>query len=382
VRTVTRQRSVGSRARNGRVVRAGSRAVGVEQIAGVQRARLLSAMVDVACERGAGSTSVVHVVQRSGVSRRTFYELFDGWEDCFLASFEQALGFATERVLESHDQQGAWRERVRNGLVAFLSFLDEQPRLGRVLLVESLAGGPRVTQRRAEAIGELTRLIDEGAAENKVLSSRSALISEGVVGAVLSILSNRLTNPVTNVTNPAANGVVTSDRQPLLALTKELASMIVLPYLGPAAARRELERPVPVARPVLPEGEPLLSDPFKDAGMRLTYRTVRVLLAVAEHPGGSNRQIGETAELTDQGQISKLLARLQRLGMLTNTGVGPSKGAPNAWMLTPTGTRIVTSIHAHTDSQSNRNERSTTTIQRQQERRRRATGRPQQQGEK
>ena len=48
--------------------------------------------------------------------------------------------------------------------------------------------------------------------------------------------------------------------------------------------------------------------------MRLTYRTVRVLMATAEHPGASNRLIADTPEITDQGQISKLLGRLQRAG--------------------------------------------------------------------
>ena len=52
--------------------------------------------------------------------------------------------------------------------------------------------------------------------------------------------------------------------------------------------------------------------------MRLTYRTVRVLLAIAQHPGASNRQIGEDAGVHDQGQISKLLTRLHKLGLVDN----------------------------------------------------------------
>ena len=131
-------------------------------------------------------------------------------------------------------------------------------------------------------------------------------------------------------------------------------SMIVLPYLGAAAARRELERPLPAPVPTKgsSRGEGLLSDPFKDAGMRLTYRTVRVLLAVAEHSGASNRLIGETAGISDQGQMSKLLGRLRRLGLISNTGLGPGQGAPNAWTLTEKGRRIAQSIHTHTAGES------------------------------
>ena len=68
--------------------------------------------------------------------------------------------------------------------------------------------------------------------------------------------------------------------------------------------------------------------------MRLTYRTLRVLGAVAERPGASNREVGAAAGMTDQGQISKLLARLEGLGLIANVGAGHVKGAPNGGCMT------------------------------------------------
>jgi DNA-binding MarR family transcriptional regulator len=88
-------------------------------------------------------------------------------------------------------------------------------------------------------------------------------------------------------------------------------------------------------------------DPLKDVPMRLTYRTARVLDGVATHPGASNRTIGEAADIYDQGQISKLLSRLERLGLLANTGDGQAKGEPNAWTLTPKGRQVTDSITGH-----------------------------------
>ncbi len=52
--------------------------------------------------------------------------------------------------------------------------------------------------------------------------------------------------------------------------------------------------------------------------MRLTYRTVRVLMAIAELPGGSNREVAERAGIVDQGQISKMLTRLEYQGLIVN----------------------------------------------------------------
>jgi chromosome segregation and condensation protein ScpB len=92
------------------------------------------------------------------------------------------------------------------------------------------------------------------------------------------------------------------------------------------------------------------ADPLRDLDMRLTYRTVRVLVAVAAEPGASNRRIAEAAGVSDQGQISKLLARLQHLGLITNMGEGPAKGEPNSWTLTDTGSQVEQAIASEAGS--------------------------------
>jgi predicted transcriptional regulator len=74
--------------------------------------------------------------------------------------------------------------------------------------------------------------------------------------------------------------------------------------------------------------------------MRLTYRTLRVLSAIAHTPGISNRGAAEAAGVRDQGQISKLLSRVERLGLIRNTGAGQAKGAANAWTLTDRGAEL------------------------------------------
>jgi AcrR family transcriptional regulator/DNA-binding MarR family transcriptional regulator len=291
---------------------------------------MLAALFDVAAERGASRVTVAHVVERSGVSRRTFYEQFEDCEDCLLAAFERALTIASEDVLPAYDATGARRERVRAGLVALLAFCDREPSIARLLICESQASGPRVAQRRAQIIGQLTQIVDQGREEGKA-QSISLLAAEGTVGGVLTVIQTRLQE---------------EKHAPLIALTNELMGMIVLPYSGPAARRRELDRPAPVPESAKRDGA-LLPDPFKGAGMRLTYRTVRVLTAIAERPQASNRQIGASAGIADQGQISKLLARLERIGLITNTGLQPGNGAPNSWSLTEKGQRIAQSIHSH-----------------------------------
>jgi hypothetical protein len=81
-------------------------------------------------------------------------------------------------------------------------------------------------------------------------------------------------------------------------------------------------------------------DPLRELDMRLTYRTVRVLRSVAASPGSSNRVVADGAGIADQGQISKLLRRLQGLGLIENVGADPARGEPNAWTLTQRGGEV------------------------------------------
>ena len=171
------------------------------------------------------------------------------------------------------------------------------------------------------------------------------MTAEGLVGAAFTIVYGRL---------------LRVNRRPLTGLLGELMGMIVLPYLGPAAARREQARPLPVlalgyARCAVASRRWVengagggAGDPLAGIPMRLTYRTTLVLEAIARRPGVSNRLVADLAEISDQGQISKLLARLQRLGLVENTGPGHVKGEPNAWALTALGRQVAQRLGTHT----------------------------------
>jgi AcrR family transcriptional regulator len=309
------------------------------RFAEIQRARLLAAAVRAVGELGYPDTSVADITSRARVSRRTFYELFADREACLAAALEDVLALIVAE-LAAVDLDGlVWCERVRGGLWAILSFLDREPELGRVCVVQALRGGPLVLERREGIMAQLAAVVDEGRLESPRAARCSSLTAEGVVGAAFAIVYARL---------------LKGERHPLRSLLGELMGMIVLPYLGPGAARREQARPVPALvagaaarqRSRVAEG---VADPLGGVSMRLTYRTARVLEGIAEHPGASNRQASEHAGISDPGQVSKLLARLERLGLLSNnTGGGRVMGEPNAWTLTAKGAVVAQSIRMHT----------------------------------
>jgi AcrR family transcriptional regulator/DNA-binding MarR family transcriptional regulator len=320
----------------------------------VQRARILSAAARVVEELGYDGMSVARITARAGVSRRTFYDQFDGREDCFLALFDQAVaragGIAQEAMIAAGRK--GWREHVRSGLGALLLLFDDEPAVGSLLIVETLGAGPRVLERRASVLDSLKRIVDEGRNEAKWGEGSSPLTAEGVVGAVFSVIHARLLEQreraVTRSANASSRG---NGRQgSLTGLLNPLMGMIVLPYLGRTAAVKELARPMPrrprTVRAPLARSQPSV-DPLDGLEMRLTYRTLQVLSAIATNPGTSNRQIADTAGVHDQGQISRLLARLERLGLIHNTGHGQPRGEPNAWTLTTKGTQVAQATQAH-----------------------------------
>ncbi len=319
---------------------------GSERVVEIQRARMLAAMVEVCVERGAANVTVAHVVERAGVSRRTFYEVFTDREDCFLAAFDEAVAQASGYVLDSYDPQAKWAERVRSALTALLRFLDVQRGAGQLLIVGSLGAGAKALERRKRVLAQMITVIDQGRTESKAGQELPPLTAEGITGGVLAVLHARLIDtPHPSDTRDARIGDTAGDS--LLKLTGPLMSMIVLPYQGVAAARKELARPV--SRKPTHEHVPRANaGPLMQLEMRLTYRTVRVLMAIAAHPGSSNRMVADTAEVTDQGQMSKLLARLQSIGLIENNGAGAIRGEPNAWTLTHKGWQVQNAIAEQT----------------------------------
>ncbi len=341
-------------------------APGRERVIEIQRARILAASAELVRERGVAGITVAHIVGRSGVSRRTFYDLFTDRDDCLLAAFEQALERAAAVVLPTYEAAGAevagvaargarvriaaqagvaaqagaaggpWEAQIRAGLAALLGFLDAEPALGGLLVVNALAAERPVLERRARVVEVLIDAVHRGGARPRGAPGRrpARIVAEGAVGAVLAVIHARLS---------------ARDPKPLAGLLNQLMGMIVLPYRGAEAVERELKRPAPRPRKPPP---PTPADPLRELEMRLTYRTVRVLTAIAElgvrGSNPSSREVADASDIADQGQMSKLLWRLEHLGLIANGAAGHGRGEPNAWSLTPRGEQVQRAIRAQT----------------------------------
>jgi AcrR family transcriptional regulator/DNA-binding PadR family transcriptional regulator len=315
----------------------------------LQRGRLLDATFAVVCEEGYRGMAVRKVAERAGVSSKTFYDLFSDREDCFLAAFDHGVEELLARVRPVYESEWDWTAGVRGGLGVVLEVLESEPALRRLVFVEALGAGPRVLERRAEVLGQLAGVIDEGRVGMKAGGELPALTAEGVVGGAFGVIHARLFQ-----LRPGS----------LMELLNPLVAMIVRPYRGGAAAALEIARPVTLSggrgasrsrtqgawrathasdrgrRDAPPLGT-------LKADFRLTVRTQMALAAVAELGGRganpNNREVSEYMGVADQGQVSRLMMRLQAQGLVENTreGRGHTKGLAKAWRLTPDGQAVI-----------------------------------------
>jgi AcrR family transcriptional regulator/DNA-binding PadR family transcriptional regulator len=306
---------------------------GSQVVSELQRARLLDAVFAVVAEVGYRGMAVRAVTERAGVSSKTFYDLFIDREDCFLAAFDYGVQRLGELAGPAYRGERDWAAGIRAGLAALLGFLDGEPALRTLVFVEALGAGPRVLERRVEVSRQLRGVVERGQAGVKVGGGLPVVIAEGLLGATFGVIHARL------LERPPG---------PLSGLCNELTAMIVLPYRGRAAAKRELSRPAPQLTTralkgtgggvVVGSGRPLGSGPVSD--FRMTVRTQTVLQVVAEYPGLSNQRVSDLARIPDQGHISRLMMRLVEQGFVENTRRG-GQGAPKAWHLTREGEEVI-----------------------------------------
>ena len=131
-----------------------------EDVARNQRERLFGAMVASVARRGYEATRVTDLVEISGVSSRTFYDLFADKRACFFAAMEATVDAAIAFTSAIAAEPGDWERRARRGFKAFGAMIVAQPAAARMFLVDAYAAGPdsiAVMERAGASFESLAR---------------------------------------------------------------------------------------------------------------------------------------------------------------------------------------------------------------------------------
>jgi AcrR family transcriptional regulator len=201
-----------------------------------QRERIISSVIEVVRETGYRGLTVGHVIDRAGVSRRTFYEHFSNKEDVFLAVYDTIVQRLAAEVRVAFAGGRTYPQRVAFGLETFLGELAAHPALAHVCIVEVLAAGPGALGRRTLAIETFCELIQP---PGDAAATPPALAAQVVVGGIYEIVFSH---------------VVHGDAAQLPHLGPELLECLLLPFVGPRRAATEARRAHDRGVPPLPRG--------------------------------------------------------------------------------------------------------------------------------
>jgi AcrR family transcriptional regulator len=115
----------------------------------VQRARMLDAMVLAVAEKGYARVAVADVIERGGVSRKTFYEQFANKEDCFLAAYDAGVDALLDAIDEALGALAPdWLAGARRAVAVYLERMAANPAFARAFLIEVLGAGRDALERR------------------------------------------------------------------------------------------------------------------------------------------------------------------------------------------------------------------------------------------
>ncbi len=188
-----------------------------------QRERLLAALASCVAENGYNATTVAQITSAASVSRRTFYEHFDGKEECFVAAYEALDRYIETLMKEAAGDSEEWPDRVAAAVRAVIAFLASRPNLARIYLVEVAVVGEAANAAREKTTTRFVGLLEPG----RRLREVDPGVEEGLVGGVVTLLGRRVLN---------------GEADQLDAFAPAVIEFVLSPYLGVDEARAVIAR--------------------------------------------------------------------------------------------------------------------------------------------
>ncbi len=192
-----------------------------ERVREVQRDRMLKAMTEVVAHEGYAETTVRKLLAQAKLSRRTYYDLWEDKQDCYLDAYGEIAGELTARARAGFERGENPRDRVRFAVEALAEFCIKEPDAACACIVEGLAAGQAARAKRAELIEAIAATIAPALAELRPDGPSPELTARATVGGILELLYG-----------PLARRDVTVLRR----LAEEIGELpILLPMGSPAA---------------------------------------------------------------------------------------------------------------------------------------------------
>lgn len=165
-----------------------------------QRQRLLHGVTVVVAEKGFGAATISDIIDRAGVSKKTFYEHYKDKLACFLAAFDHGSQAMLEAVLgaeaDARDSDLSSVDQLRAATRAYLEFLTREDQWARAFCLEVLAAGPDAIARRRACRESFANMLhgwhERGREEHPEWPSATEFAFEGATGLALELTTARI----------------------------------------------------------------------------------------------------------------------------------------------------------------------------------------------
>ncbi len=192
-----------------------------------QRERLLSAAINATASFGLADLTVRDLIEGAGVSRRTFYQLFNSKLECVIAAHRQALERFVNLMIGACSAESAWPDGVAAAVNAGLEFAARSPSEARLLLLSChTVSEPMLRDAAQEAQERFAAMLRVGRKLCPDARALPELTEPALVGAVSAIVGAHL---------------CTRDVEGLRRLAPEITQIILAPYVGRSEAQRATE---------------------------------------------------------------------------------------------------------------------------------------------
>lgn len=197
-----------------------------DELAALQREKILAAAIGVFAKRGYQATTVENIVNAAGIGVGGFYAHFAGKHDCLLQAYAKIVDEERERIAAAVPADASWPQQLCAAIAALLRSIAAEPAKARVALIEFQTGGEEALRRHGETLDEAVSLLRPGRALGGASPEPPRTFEEATVSGLLWLLQQR---------------VVRGELEDLGSLLGEMAEMILDPYIGPERARAEVE---------------------------------------------------------------------------------------------------------------------------------------------
>lgn len=162
------------------------------------RDRILDGAQAVLTRQGLRNSTVQHVLEEAGVSRRTFYQYFPSLEGVSLALYEQFTDAMARDMAARMDATSDPIERVKAAIGAYLDLQQSHGDLIVAFQAEAIGRDSPLAARREQTIDKMVTLVDRGIQESLGVKLDLLLIRSLLMAVEAAVIATQSTGTFTD----------------------------------------------------------------------------------------------------------------------------------------------------------------------------------------